>query len=384
MMNYLRPGQPVQVSQPSGLGRWLFATYVAALIYASLFPITGWRNVDDGLFTFIFKPWPRAWGGFDVISNYLAYIPLGLVVCLRLSKAQRSFRSIVTSCLYGFGLSFSLEVMQNFLPTRVPSSLDIVFNTLGALTGALLGAAQSTNQAKLQPWQDFTRKWLKPAGRWAGVSLIVWIFVQSLFQPALFLTGEIPATVITNLLTGLGMEPGQAGEWVTEFYANRVGSTYSAIMREVAVVSLNLFIVTTLVFEFTSHNAARLPIGIVVIAIALVMKSFMAVYLSGSDPLYWLTIGAQAGLLVGALAALIATGMARKWRLMVCAGACIGLVLIANVTPGNPFQTAFSTSWRDRHLLSINGTLRHAAIVWPWIMAVICFGLALKINNKRS
>jgi VanZ family protein len=382
-MNYLRPEHPVQVSQPSGLGRWLFATYVAALVYASLFPITGWRFIDESVFAFLAKPWPRYWSGFDLLTNFLAYLPLGAVLALHWNKTHRVDRSIVMASCTGFAMSLAMEVMQNFLPSRVPSFFDLMLNTLGAFSGALIAIAQTNNLAKLKPLQATGRNWIMPSGRWAGIALLVWILIQVLGQSALFMTGEIPPALIADGLTWWGMDQTEATEWAADFRLARFGSSYGAILSEVSVVALNIFIVTTLVCELTTSRAARLPMGLVVIGTALTLKTLFSTRLPEVEPLYWLTVGAQAGLLVGALCALLAAELRSRWRLVGCAVACIGLIVIANLLPANHYQADLIERWRDGHWRSLTGMLRHAALVWPFAMAVICLFLATRRAKRK-
>ena len=49
------------------------------VVYASLYPFSGWR--DQGLWPldFLGAPWPRYWTGFDLVSNLLG---LGLFLVL--------------------------------------------------------------------------------------------------------------------------------------------------------------------------------------------------------------------------------------------------------------------------------------------------------------
>ncbi len=324
---------------------------------------------------FLLKPWPKYWSGFDLITNYIAYLPLGFLAALKLIKHHSIDRSIVVTTLIGFCLSFAVEVAQNYLPQRVPSWPDLLLNTLGTLTGASVAMAQSVNIEKLLPLQELSRQWVKPSGRWAAVALLVWIAMQGLAAPLLFMSGSLPLSWITDIFQWWGLESGEAVELAASIPFARLGSAYASILVEVTVIAINLFLVTTLVIEFTTQKAARLPIGITIIGGALAIKSFFAVFLGGADPLHWLTIGAQAGLLVGALAALIAAGLHRQIRLLLCVVACFVLIVLANIVPLNPFQTAALASWRDGNWLTINGSLRHASMAWPWVMAVICLAV---------
>ena len=63
--------------------------YCATIIYATLFPWVGWRMPVASPFRFLGNPWPRFWTWFDVVSNFVAYLPLGVLVALRLRTALR-------------------------------------------------------------------------------------------------------------------------------------------------------------------------------------------------------------------------------------------------------------------------------------------------------
>jgi len=65
----------------------------------------------------------------DVVQNIALFVPLGFVVAF----AGR-WRPIVI----GAGLSLSVELLQQLLPARSPSLIDLVTNTLGAWTGGLV------------------------------------------------------------------------------------------------------------------------------------------------------------------------------------------------------------------------------------------------------
>ena len=67
--------------------------YVALVLYASLFPFSGWRwppgaNAVD----LLPLPWPRYFIPFDITSNLLAYAPLGALVALAQLRQGRGKR----------------------------------------------------------------------------------------------------------------------------------------------------------------------------------------------------------------------------------------------------------------------------------------------------
>lgn len=75
----------------------------------------------------------------DVVLNILAYMPLGSLALVSLPRRARHHLGFgllaVAACSL---LSAGLEAVQTFLPSRVPSKLDWLCNTVGAVLGAML------------------------------------------------------------------------------------------------------------------------------------------------------------------------------------------------------------------------------------------------------
>jgi len=50
---------------------------VLLIIYASLYPLTGWHDSGGDPLTFLGAAWPRYYTGFDLATNVVAYLPFG-------------------------------------------------------------------------------------------------------------------------------------------------------------------------------------------------------------------------------------------------------------------------------------------------------------------
>ena len=64
--------------------------YAALVVFASLFPFTGWR--DQGISPLVFLAAalpPPYWTGFDVVTNIVGYAPLGFLLALALLRTGR-------------------------------------------------------------------------------------------------------------------------------------------------------------------------------------------------------------------------------------------------------------------------------------------------------
>ena len=91
------------------------------------------------MFDYLTAPFPYYWTAFDLIINVVAYFPFGLLLFFsiypRLGRVTAAFLTVLTSVL----LSMLMEMVQTYLPGRVPSSLDLLANSAGACMGALAG-----------------------------------------------------------------------------------------------------------------------------------------------------------------------------------------------------------------------------------------------------
>src|SRR5450432_624160 len=101
--------------------------YGLAIVYASLQPFAPWIPPAAGTPFWPFAPWPPKWTRFDVVANALAYVPFGVFVALIPHRARPLLRAGVALAA-GATLSFGMETLQMFLPTRDASLVDLFAN----------------------------------------------------------------------------------------------------------------------------------------------------------------------------------------------------------------------------------------------------------------
>ena len=147
---------------------WMLA---AVIVYASLYPIAGWRVPGVRVLAFLTLPWSTYWTWFDLVANLLGYLPLGaLVFGARVRSGWRAGPSAATALLVALGLSLAMELLQNFLPKRVSSNVDLALNVVGAALGIAL-AAMLHRTGAVDRWQSVRDRWFidRSAG---GLSLL--------------------------------------------------------------------------------------------------------------------------------------------------------------------------------------------------------------------
>lgn len=123
----------------------------------------------------------------NLIANILLFLPLGFFY--RLTVRRRG------AFLLGAAISFSIEMAQLFLPARTPSVVDILANTFGSGTGALLYDLISSHIILTQGMVGRLRLETPLMG-------LVYLLAPLLWVDALTL-GDSPNRWILTLLIGL-------------------------------------------------------------------------------------------------------------------------------------------------------------------------------------
>ena len=120
-------------SHPSRLPEYLAGLYALLIVYASLESFSAWMAPLPGAPFFLFASWPPRFTRFDVAVNLLAYAPLGFFVALAGRRTTPARLTAATGA--GLLLSFAMETVQMFIPTRDASAMDLICNTAGAGLG---------------------------------------------------------------------------------------------------------------------------------------------------------------------------------------------------------------------------------------------------------
>src|SRR5467141_1848218 len=179
--------------QPSTLARYLFVAYVLLVVYASLYPFSGWHDRGLPPFSFLTAPFNRPTPVFDVVVNVVGYVPLGFLAVLAAHPRLRGTSAFVFGFACSLLLSFALESLQLYLPSRTSSNLDLLANTMGGATGALAALATTRPLMDAEGLQHLRNRLLLP-GRRTDLGLVLlglWLFAQLSPETLLFGTGDL-------------------------------------------------------------------------------------------------------------------------------------------------------------------------------------------------
>ncbi len=133
----------------------------------------------------------------DILTNVLAYAPLGLLLGLWLQRRGAKAAALVLAALLGAVLSLSVEWVQAYLPARVTSLIDFGTNIFGTFLGALLARLVDPESAFGKLLHDLKSGWFKP-GALTNMGLIA-IVLWALSQTSPF----VPSLDLGNLKQGL-------------------------------------------------------------------------------------------------------------------------------------------------------------------------------------
>lgn len=145
--------------------------YAALIVYGSLYPFSGWVSSAEPLAFLTRTLSETRFSLGDLVTNLLAYVPLGLLACRVFLRATRPAAAVLCATAAGFALSLAVELTQAFLPTRVQSNLDLLMNTGGAALGAWVAVIPGSRGRVARLVQELRGNWLA-SGVSADIALI--------------------------------------------------------------------------------------------------------------------------------------------------------------------------------------------------------------------
>jgi VanZ family protein len=336
--------------------------YCLLVVYASLYPFTGWRDQGIEPWAFLAAPMPRYWTGFDVLINLAGYMPLGaLLVLLSLRARQRRWAwgaALGVACL----LSLTMESLQSYLPQRIASREDWLLNTAGAGLGAW-AALLLARRGGLARWDAVQQQWFAPQARAVFVLLLSWP-AALLFPSAIpFGVGHVWARL---------REAGLAlwSQWALAADPPAASAPDWGSLGQPAVfvcVVLGLLAPCLMGFLVVHQLRRRVLLVLCVLALGVVASGLSAALSWGPAHTWaWLDAVTLAGLLAAGALALALVRLPWRWAAVLVVGLLVVHVGLLNQAPESPYFSQTLQAWEQGRFVRFNGLAEWLGWGWPY------------------
>jgi VanZ family protein len=337
--------------------------YLLLIVYASWFPFAGWYNSGQSPFAFLNLVPPRYWTGFDVMVNIVGYAPFGTLLVLAMYPLVRGPWAVLLAALIGVLVSGTMETVQNYLPSRVPSNLDLVTNSIGCLLGACAGPLLTRSLLDQSRLYRLRRDWFAPNASQGLVLLALWPLAQIYPQSYLFGHGQVLPII---------------SEWLSDWLDTNIdlvallrpGLTMSAEqywLSETIITACGMTGAVLTLLCLTRRGAPRFWLMAALVAAALLIKTLAtALFFTPQDAFVWITPGAQGGFLIGLimLAGLAFAPQMAQRRLAVVT--LLLSLIVVNTIPVNPYFMSTLQGWVQGKFLNFNGAAQFISLLWPF------------------
>ena len=353
---------------------------VCLIIYASLYPFSDWRNQGISPFAFLGSPLPKYWTGFDVGANLLGYAVLGFLLALSALRSRRVTWAVSAAVLSAGLLSLSMETVQGFLPSRVPSNVDLALNTLGAWLGACCALALERT-GLMDRWGRVRARWFSPDARSVLVLLLLW-------PPALLFPAAVPmglGQVFERLESAAAdaLADSPLLEWLP---VREVELQPLVPLAELVCVALGALIPCLLGYCVIHAVRQRAVFAMAAVAIGLGTSALSAALSYGPKHAWaWFDTPVRAGVgLAVLLAALLLAVPGRVAAALALLAVVIHLSLL-NQAPAGPYFSQTLQIWEQGRFIQFYGLVQWLGWLWPYaVLGCLVVRLSAGEHNLAS
>lgn len=372
-----RPSPPRTAPAAQRTTAWPLAlAAICLIVYASLYPFADWRNQGISPLQFLTAPLPQYWTGFDVGANLLGYAPLGFLLALSALRSKRVSWAVSVAVLGSALLSLAMETLQSYLPSRIPSNVDLVLNTLGALLGACCAWALQ-KIGVVDRWSRIRARWFARDARGALVLLLLW-------PPALLFPASVPlglGQVFERLESALA--EALADTPFLEWMPMRELELQPLVpIAELLCVTLGALIPCLLGYCVIRTRWQRAAFSVAMIATGMAASALSAALSYGPQHAWaWLDLPVQVGIGLALVLALLLLALPRR------AAAALTLLALSihlgllNQAPANPYFAQTLQTWEQGRFIRFHGVVQWLGWLWPY--ATLLYLLARLSGRER-
>jgi VanZ family protein len=348
----------------SSFARVSLLVYTLLIVYASWYPLSGWRDMGLQPFDYLWARLPYYWTVFDLWTNIVGYVPLGALTVYALYPHVRSLPAALLSVLAGILLSAVMEAVQTYLPTRIPSNLDLITNSCGTLLGALIGVLTSRYFLRESSLLKLRHRWFSDEASRGLVVAGLWPLALIYPQNHLFGLGHLVPTLSGWLSDLLDTQIDLATWWTN--HAQFSAEQYW--LSEIIVAACGLTGAVLLMLMLLRQQGPRKRLASCYLLVAIAVKSLAcALFFAPENAFVWITTGAAGGMLIAALmlAGLALAPITAQRR--IAALALIVSLLVTNAVPANPYFVSTLQTWVQGKFLNFDGAAQFLSVLWPFL-----------------
>jgi VanZ family protein len=355
--------------------------YVGLIVYASLSPFSDWRLPAGLPYAGVGNlPWPIRYTLFDVYANLLGYLAMGALVFGAMVRAGRSpWLAAFAAWISGALLSLGMESLQNYLPQRVPSSLDWALNAAGTLMGVVL--------AVLIRWLGAVHRWQMIRDRWfiarsaGGIALLV-LWPVGLFFPMPVPLGVGQVLLQAQELLKQVLQDTPWSTWVNGWFDAKEVLTPLSRGAELLTILLGLLSPCLMAFCVVHPGWRRGIFVLLAAAIALGVSTLSTALNFGPEhALTWLNPSVLPGVGMAILLALMMSDIPRR----AAAGAGLmvltALVFLVFQAPTDPYYAQTLSTWGQGKFIRFHGISQWVGWLWPYV--AMCYFFTVVISHDE-
>ena len=350
--------------------RYLVLAYWAFMIFASLYPFSGWKDMSllwPGLTDVFAAGLPRYWTGFDVMTNLLAYLFGAMILSWALQARTGALKASLMAFALSTLLSFGVEWLQVVLPSRVPSLLDWILNAVGASLGASFACV--TSRPQLESWLRDRFAVVKSAGE------------RSALKPG-FLLALLALWFAAQLsLHGLAFSVGEWAGVKPNFQSTSTGRLMLQIygpLFETVATALSVLVIGLLLQPLLGKGVNPVAPTLAFFAMCIAAKAAISARLLGTSVAFgWLSAATQGGLFIGlsllsVLCLVLRFSSSRRWWLVILL--LLALVILFNLAPESEYRRNLLHAWNPKQWRAVEALLAWLGFAWPGVAVFYCIG----------
>lgn len=366
-------GSLSSASRPYPLALVLVLLYAALVVYASLYPFSGWRYQGVALWAFLFAPWPAHWTGFDVAANLLAYVPLGLLLTLAVARSGSTRLAASVGLLLPCLLSLALESAQGLLVQhRVPSQVDWLLNTAGAALGVGLALWLLRSRWPAR-WSAFRQTGLMPQTHGAPVLLALWPLALVYPTSVPFGLGQAWYRLEGTLYAWA------EGSFLQPWLPVPLPEPPLSPLTEAIVVALCVWAPLLLGYAVLRRVGQRLLFMLLALALVLGALLLSASLTWGPGHAWaWLTPSASLGLSFAVSLALLSLALGHRAAAVLSLLAWVLALTLLNRAPAVPYFAQSLQLWEWGRFIQLHGLSQWLGALWPFAALWVGLRLALR------